>query len=88
MLLTEQEIGEIIQSIITSEDFDPAGWVYVFSAAIEAKVIEKIKAQGPVGVFADVNRHGTQDYTQWEQMIDEAHDGKDFIYLYRLPEGD
>ena len=78
MILTEQEIMDINQNA----EFDSA---IGFARAIESAVLEKLKAQEPVGVFADVNRLTPEAGTRWEQMVDEAYDGKEYIHLYRHP---
>ena len=41
--------------------------------------------QEPVGVFADVNRHDIGQPPRWEQMVPEAYDGVECVYLYAAP---
>lgn len=84
-LLTEQEIQAIWN--VESNHIPSCDRHFSFARAIEAAVIEKIKAHGKVGVFADTNKLNDRG-PLWEQMIAESYDGKDFIYLYRLPGGD
>ena len=69
-LLTEQEIYEM------ADDGVFLGNVKEITRAIEAAVIEKIKAQGGV-----VRRITTQDSMTGEITMNEE-------ILYRLPEGD
>ena len=71
-LLTEQELLDAFDSI-PEEEYD--GYIS-YGRAIEAKVIERIKAQGGV-----VRRITTQDSMTGEITMNEE-------ILYRLPEGD
>lgn len=40
----------------------------------------------PVGVFANVNALTPENGERWEHMVDDAHDGEDYIHLFKLPE--
>ena len=75
-LLTEQEIEDLKQELhiaICVSDFH----------AIEAKVIEKIKAHGPVAYW-----DGCYSDPYFSADYDAPGIGKGGIPLYRLPEGD
>lgn len=88
MLLTEQEIYEM------ADDGVFTGNVKEITRAIEAKVIEKIKAQGPGGYYYQ-DTDTAISYNQYLQLIAE-HEGNSealrelgtLLKLYRLPEGD
>lgn len=84
MLLTEQEIYEL------ADDGVFLGNVKEITRAIEAKVIEKIKAQGPTVYSCDVLQ---ADATfKLELSTVEPPTGmysiRNIIEYYRLPEGD
>ena len=78
MLLTEQEIKDLLIPLFIRQDQASIHWPDIFEevALIEAAVIEKIKAQGGV-----VRRITTQDSMTGEITMNEE-------ILYRLPEGD
>ena len=88
MLLTEQEIREAHEKHSNEFLFEDT---INFARAIEAKVIEKIKAQGPVAwlhcerkdadVVTDAVKH------VWGKVVIGSLALYD-IPLYRLPEGD
>lgn len=82
LLLTEQEIDKCIG--IT--DYTTGAMKNVLTQiarSIEAKVIEKIKAQGPAAyVDADFVTTNISKAAQWRSNGYEVHS------LYRLPEGD
>ena len=82
MLLTEQEIREAHEKHSNEFLFEDT---INFARAIEAKVIEKIKAQGFVGTYDDTFGFNCPGfYFNAEELI---KDGK-IDPLYRLPEGD
>ena len=72
-LLTEQEIFECLPD---------NGDSLAFARAIEAKVIEKIKAERPF-CFTYLDSYGEPCFTH-----PDNHHPKDAIALYRLHEGD
>ena len=77
-LLTEQEIEDLYYTELDNRTLS-------FARAIEAKVIEKIKAQGFVGTYDDTfgfNYPGF--YLNEAELIKD----KDIDPLYRLPEGE
>ena len=77
-LLTEQEIRDIARSVKEiGENSDRA-----LILASQKAVIEKIKAQGFVGVFDHYSAHDA--YIQ----IKLAYADDSSVCLYRLPEGD
>lgn len=76
-LLTEQEIYEM------TDDGVFLGNVKEITRAIEAKVIEKIKAHGPVAYW-----DGCYSDPYFSADYDAPGIGKGGIPLYRLPEGD
>lgn len=76
-LLTEQEIYEM------TDDGVFLGNVKEITRAIEAKVIEKIKAQGPIAYW-----DGCYSDPYFGADYDAPGIGKGGIPLYRLPEGD
>ena len=78
MLLTEQEIKDLLIPLFIRQDQASIHWPDIFEevALIEAAVIEKIKVQGGV-----VRRITTQDSMTGETTMNEE-------ILYRLPEGD
>jgi hypothetical protein len=77
MILTDREIGDITHDVVTN-----AHTLEYFARAIEAAILERIGE--PVGVFANVNKLTPEHGERWEQMIPEAHDGVDYIYLYAI----
>ena len=78
MLLTEQEIKDLLIPLFIRQDQASIHWPDIFEGVvlIEAAVIEKIKAQGGV-----VRRIITQDSMTGEITMNEE-------ILYLLPEGD
>ena len=83
MLLTEREIADI------AEDFSLPYGKEAFARAIEAKVIEKIKVQGPIAHVR--NKYGDPEtFAERELLFDDNVIAKLPIgtKLYRLPEGD
>ena len=76
VLLTEQEIYEL------ADDGVFLGNVKEITRAIEAKVIEKIKAQGPVA-WAATSEDGVVEALGFNQSKNRF-----VVPLYRLPEGD
>ena len=82
-LLTEQEIYEM------ADDGVFLGNVKEITSAIEAKVIEKIKAQGSVAEFGGLRLtpEGTNEFWGWT-IGDSADVLVSGTKLYRLPEGD
>ena len=86
MLLTEQEITEIVRDAARGSAIRRDGSTSQrIARAIEAKVIEKIKAQGFVGTYDDTFGFNCPGfYFNAEELI---KDGK-IDPLYRLPEGD
>lgn len=83
-LLTEQEIDvEANKTLIQLQGLTRHMW-RSYGRAIEAKVIEKIKAQGPVVWMAPSGStvlNGDVEYTpNWTDYYT--------VPLYRLPEGD
>ena len=101
-LLTEQEIIELCAD--NGLEFCP-NWGTAFTGnteiirvvhAVEAKVIEKIKAQGPVAF--EYNGEPWFDGNSWHEQKELTKDrkvaefktylGKPPVPLYRLPEGD
>lgn len=83
MLLTEQEIYEM------ADDGVFLGNVKEITRAIETKVIEKIKAQGPAAEFGGLRLtpEGTNEFWGWT-IRDSADVLVSGMKLYRLPEGD
>ena len=87
-LLTEQEIMEIVREAARGSATRRDGSTsQKIARAIESKVIEKIKAQGPVGygLFVDGKRVSIGQYRSSMSI------GKKQVRsqpLYRLPEGD
>ena len=83
VLLTEQEIYEL------ADDGVFLGNVKEITRAIEAKVIEKIKAQGLVAEFGGLRLapEGTNEFWGWT-IGDSADVLISGMNLYRLPEGD
>ena len=75
-LLTEQEIYEM------ADDGVFLGNVKEITRAIEAKVIEKIKAQGPVA-WAATSEDGVVEALGFNQSKNRF-----VVPLYKLPEGD
>ena len=63
MILSEEEIINLCCERIRWTDDE-------LIRAIESAILDKLKAQEPVGVF---------------EMIDEAYDGKEYVHLYRHP---
>ena len=82
-LLTEKEIYEM------ADDGVFLGNVKEITRAIEAKVIEKIKAQGPVAEFGGLRLtpEGTNEFWGWT-IGDSADVLVSGMKLYKLPEGD
>ena len=82
-LLTEQEITEIVREAArgsaTRRDGSTSERI---ARAIEAKVIEKIKAQGPVA-WAATSEEGIVEALGFNQSKSRFT-----VPLYRLPEGD
>ena len=76
-LLTEQEIDEI-----QNREFSLNDWLWFYTRAIEAKVIEKIKAQGPVA-WAATSEEGIVEALGFNQSKSRFT-----VPLYKLPEGD
>ena len=73
-LLTEQEIEDLYYTELDRRELS-------FARAIEAKVIEKIKARRPVAHLY-FNEHGTP-------RVDQQYlPSEDSFPVYRLPEGD
>lgn len=81
-LLTEQEIEDLYYTELDRRELS-------FARAIEAKVIEKIKAQGPVAEFGGLRLtpEGTNEFWGWT-IGDSADVLVSGMKLYRLPEGD
>ena len=84
MLLTEQEITELHKKYSEGYMFEHD---LCFARAIEAKMIEKIKAQGPVA-YLDVQWVKGEDPIEGNVFGTPSKDQRD-IPLYALPsEGD
>lgn len=88
-LLTEQEIKDLLIPLFIRQDQASIHWPDIFEevALIESAVIEKIKAQGPVGygLFVDGKRVSIGQYRSSMSI------GKKQVRsqpLYHLPEGD
>ena len=81
-LLTEQEITQVVRDAANGSAIRRDGSTsYRIARAIEAKVIEKIKAQRPVAHIY-FNEHGTP-------RVDQQYlPNEDSFPVYRLPEGD
>lgn len=79
MLLTEQEIREAHEKHSNEFLFEDT---INFARAIEAKVIEKIKAQGPAA-WAAMSEEGIVEALGFNQSRSRFT-----TPLYRLPEGD
>lgn len=47
--------------------------------------LDDLRKQKPIGVFANVNRLTPEHGERWEQMIDEAFDGVEYIHLFAKP---
>ena len=77
-LLTEQELLDVFDSI-PDEEYD--GFLS-YGRAIEAKVIEKIKAQGPAA-WAAMSEEGIVEALGFNQSRSRFT-----TPIYRLPEGD
>ena len=78
-LLTEQEIEDLYYTELDRRELS-------FARAIEAKVIDKIKAQGPDMIYhgkcvVDCGEHGHADVELLKLIPMKTK-------LYRLPEGD
>ena len=79
-LLTEQEINKCI-GITDNTTGAMKNVLTQIARAVEAKVIEKIKAQGPVAHLY-FNEHGTP-------RVDQQYlPNEDSFPVYRLPKGD
>ena len=82
MLLTEQEIDDLYYTELDRRELS-------FARAIEAKVIAKIKAQGPIAHVR--NKYGDPEtFAERELLFDDNVIAKLPIgtKLYRLPEGE
>ena len=81
-LLTEQEITQVVRDAANGSAIRRDGSTsYRIARAIEAEVIKKIKAQGPVAHLY-FNEHGTP-------RVDQQYlPSEDSFPVYRLPEGD
>lgn len=93
-LLTEQEIVDIVRESAkggaTRRDGSTS---YRIARAVEAKarakLIEEIKAQGPVAEFGGLRLtpEGTNEFWGWT-IVDSADVLVSRMKLYKLPEGD
>lgn len=94
-LLTEQEINDAFEKYFNPDD--KGNHFYTWREACEfaeAKVIEKIKEQGPGGYYYQ-DTDTAISHNQYLQLISE-HEGNSealrelgtLLKLYRLPEGD
>ena len=87
-LLTEQEITEIVREAAMGSATRRDGSTSLrITRAIEAKVIEKIKVQGPVAEFGGLRLtpEGTNEFWGWT-IGDSADVLVSGMKLYRLPE--
>ena len=75
-LLTEQEIEDLYYTELDRRELS-------FARAVEAAVIEKIKAQGPTAYW-----DGCYSNPYFRADYNAPGIGKGGIPLYRLPEGD
>ena len=82
MMLTEQEIEDVAIFVMNADTFDIKRLGHDFARSIEAKVIAKIKAQGPAvsalkteDVVKFIHKKALPMSNSWQQ-------------LYTLPEGD
>ena len=83
-LLTEQEITEIVREAARGSATRRDGSTSLrIARAIEAKVIEKIKAQGPTAYW-----DGCYSDPYFKADYNAPGIGKGGIPIYRLPEGD
>ena len=84
MLLTEQEIKDILTPLFIKQDQASIHWPDIFEEVIliESAVIEKIKAQGPVA-WAATSEEGIVEALGFNQSKSRFT-----VPLYRLPEGD
>lgn len=89
-LLTEQEINDFDTSKYDHAEISKRDLI----RAIEAKVIEKIKAQRPAGYY-DLETNTAISRSQFVRLIIEHQNNKDALRelnalskLYNLPEGD
>ena len=82
-LLTEQEITQVVRDAANGSAIRRDGSTsYRIARAIEAKVIEKIKAQGPAA-WAAMSEEGIVEALGFNQSRSRFT-----TPLYRLPEGD
>ena len=84
-LLTEQEIEDLYFDGFSMSE------LYGFARAIESKVVEKIKAQGPEAWLHRDRPESDVVTTKFKHVWGEAVVGSLTLYdipLYRLPEGD
>ena len=74
MLLTEQEISQEAATVcsINHGVLTSLSVAYIFARAIEAKVIEKIKAQGPVAWLS--GEFVTTDMNKAEQWLHNGYE--------------
>ena len=82
MLLTEQEIEDVAIFVMNADTFDIKRLGHDFARSIEAAVIEKIKAQGPVA-WAATSEDGVVEALGFNQSKNRF-----VVPLYKLPEGD
>ena len=88
-LLTEQEIEDVAIFVMNADTFDIKRLEHDFARAIETKVIERIKAQGPVAEFGGLRLtpEGTNEFWGWT-IGDSADVLVSGMKLYKLPEGE
>ena len=83
-LLTEQEIEDLYHTELDRRELS-------FARAVEAKVIEKIKAQGATAWLHHERQESDVVTTKFKHVWGEAVVGSLALYdipLYHLPEGD
>ena len=91
MLLTEQEIKDLLIPLFIRQDQASIHWPDIFEevALIEAAVIEKIKAQGPVAWRFDISEDSYNQKWGLTESGGLAKSGDPRAQpLYRLPEGE
>ena len=89
-LLTEQEITQVVRDAANDGVIRRDGSTsHHIARAIEAKMIEKIKAQGPVAWRFDIREDSyTEKWGFTESKGLAKYGDPRAVPLYRLPEGD
>lgn len=82
MLLTEQEIEDVAIFVMNADTFDIKRLGHDFARAVEAKVLEKIKAQGLVGYMHPL------DVGRFLNLTSERVSDEQVPVVALLPEGD